>query len=181
MRGGIRETLAALPPEVLGRGPARRIHLYRTASRFATDLSFVDPTPRKPWFLWAYLAAGLVIGGLYLGAFALLPAELQPRRRLAFAAFSLFVFFLYAKGWSPQFILYLIPLLLIVFPVGEGALWCLLLTLTAFLETPVWTHHVLGRPGLVAASRLLLQFAVITRTILLLVVTIRILPRCFRD
>lgn len=187
VQSGVREALLSVPREVFGGEPARRILLYRVASRFARDLSFIDSAPRKPWFLWVYGAAGLVVGAFFLLTFASLPQELAPRRRLVFAAFSLFVFFFYSKGWSPQFVLYLIPLLLITFPVGEAALWCLLLTVTAFLETPLWTHYVhplrsLGSTSPMAAfDHLLLQAAVLARTAIIIIVSVRLFPRLYRD
>ena len=93
----------------------------------------------------------------------------------------MFALFLCAKGWSPQFIAYLVPLLLIAFPLGEAGLWALLLTVIAFLEMPVWTAFVHGHPGMAAADVLLLQATVYARTVLLLVVTARLYPRMFRD
>ena len=184
---GTRGLLAAMPREVLGGGPARRILHYRVASRFARDLSFIDSAPRTQWFWWVYGGVGLVLGAFYLITFASVPQELLPRRRVAFATFSLFVFFFFSKGWSPQFVLYLIPLLLITFPVGEAALWCLLLTVTAFLETPLWTHYVHplklmnSASPLAAFDHLLLQVAVLGRSALLLIVGVRVFPRLFRD
>jgi len=166
VQGGIQATLAAAPAELFGEGPAARIQYFRVASRFARDLSFIDSRSRSPWFWPVYVAR--------------LPAELPPRRRVVFAAFSMVVFLFCSKGWSPQFILYLIPLLLLGFSPGEGAVWCLLLSLTAFAETPVWTHHLFGRPGYVETARLVLQTAVLARTVLFMIIAARLWRRLWR-
>jgi len=194
VQGGIQATLAAAPAELLGEGPAARIQYFRVASRFARDLSFIrvasrfardlsfiDSRSRSPWFWPVYGSVLLLVGVFYLGTFARLPAELPPRRRVVFAAFSMVVFLFCSKGWSPQFVLYLIPLLLVGLPPGEGAVWCLLLSLTAFAETPVWTHHLFGRPGYVETARLVLQSAVLVRTVLFIIVAARLWRRLWRD
>ena len=176
---------------LLRASPQHRAVFYRVASRFATDLGFIESAPRL-W--WVYPLAGLVFATFYVVAFSLLPAEVPPRRRLTFAAFTIFLFFLYAKGWSPQFVAYLIPFLLIVFPTVEGAIWALLLSATAFLEMPLWaTHtHVLASwvdpvththtyPTMVFLDSVVLHAAILGRTAILLLVVIRLFPRLYRD
>jgi hypothetical protein len=124
---------------------------------------------------------GIVLGLFYLITLARLPSALPPRRRLYLAAFTMVLLFFYAKGWSPQFVLYLIPLVLITFPVAEGGLWALVLTVLTFLEMPVWTMFVHGRPGMLVAESLLLHATVIARTLVFLVIAARLYPRLFRD
>jgi len=176
---GIRGTLESVPAEVYWPPHVRRTIRYRVASRFATRLTFIDSRPRSGagWW-WIYGGAGVVVAALYVLTFALLPAALRPRQRLLFAAFSMFVLFFYLKGWSPQFVAYLIPFLLIVFPPGEGAIWSLLLTVTAFVEMPLWAAYV---HPLAAMGRLLLQLAVGARTIIFVLVIARLFRRLFRD
>ncbi|MFP4056427.1 MAG: glycosyltransferase 87 family protein [Candidatus Brocadiia bacterium] len=180
---GTRELVAALPPELFGVHEAQvRTGRYRLASRFARELGFMDSSPRTgAIYWWVYGGAGLVLGLFYVATFAVLPAPLPPRRRVTFAAFSLLVLFLYSKGWSPQFVAYIIPLLLVVFPTAEGGLWALLLTATAFLETPVWTHFALPRYGPSSYASLVLALAVLGRTVLLVLIAARLYPRLFRD
>jgi hypothetical protein len=176
---GTRDVLETLPEELRGPTPTA---FYRMASRFATDLSFLDTTPRTgETYSWLYIGAGGVLAVFYIATFAVLPPLLPPRRRFVFAAFSVFLVLLYSKGWSPQFVAYLVPLLLIVFPPVEGGLYALAFTVTAFLETPVWSHYAFGRPGATTVANLLLQVAVLARTTLLVVVTARLYPRLFRD
>jgi len=160
-----------------------RVAFYRVASRFATRLSFLDSGPRTGALYWCiYGAAALAALLFYVVTFASLPSALPPRRRVVFAALSMFLLFLLSKGWSPQFALYLIPLLLIVFPLGEGGLWALVLTLLAFLEMPVWAACVLPQAGPTAlGSQLLLQGTTIARTALFLVVIVRLYRLLSRD
>ncbi|HUT32069.1 MAG TPA: hypothetical protein VNE39_01200 [Planctomycetota bacterium] len=178
------ELLKSAPPEIFGSGPpvARRTHFYHVAAHFATKLKFLDSAPRTgETYWWVYGGVGVALALFYLVTFARLPSALPPRRRLYLAAFTMFLLFFYTKGWSPQFVLYLIPLVLITFPVAEGGLWALLLTVVVFLEMPVWTMFVHGRPGMVVADSLLLHATVIARTALFLVIAARLYPRLFND
>jgi hypothetical protein len=56
---------------------------------------------------------------------------------LAFYTITLVIFFLWAHGWSPQWILTLTPLILLNFPTRDGVLACLTLSLLSFVEYPV--------------------------------------------
>lgn len=56
---------------------------------------------------------------------------------LALAGFAWTIFFIWSPGWSPQWILYLIPLILLVLPLRTGALFIGLLIFVNILEWPV--------------------------------------------
>jgi hypothetical protein len=56
---------------------------------------------------------------------------------VAFFTVTLVIFFLWAHGWSPQWILTLTPLILLNFPNRDGVLLCLVLNLVSFVEYPV--------------------------------------------
>jgi hypothetical protein len=58
---------------------------------------------------------------------------------------TLCLFFLWSKGWSPQWQVMLIPLILLVFPNGHGALYCVVLGFVNFLEWPVILSRGLNR------------------------------------
>lgn len=82
---------------------------------------------------WARL---IVFGGF--GAYAFW----QTRRRdgqgvVAFVTLTLLVFFLWSQGWSPQWLVLIIPLTLLNFPNRNGVLVLLLLSLIAFTEYPL--------------------------------------------
>ena len=168
------------------RGPAgerHRIVFYRVASRFARNLDFIESETKEPW---VYPAAAFVVALAYLLTFATLPAELTPRRRLAFGAVTMFGLFFISKGWSPQFVAYLIPLLLIVFGPLEGGLYALLFSITAFLEMPVWASYVHpaacapgASPTLAWLDQCLFHGSIYARTALLLLVIARLYPRLY--
>jgi hypothetical protein len=58
---------------------------------------------------------------------------------------TLCLFFLWSKGWSPQWQVMLIPLILLVFPNGHGVLYCLVLGFVNFLEWPLALSRGLNR------------------------------------
>jgi hypothetical protein len=87
---------------------------------------------RIPWFITVPLFA-LV----YLYLFSR-PMNIGDKGTLlSFTGMTLCLFFLWSKGWSPQWQVMLIPLILLVFPNGHGVLYCLVLGFVNFLEWPV--------------------------------------------
>jgi hypothetical protein len=177
---GTRELIEGLTPEVFGHPAQQKTNRYRVASRFARDLSFIDADREGPrGTSWRYTLGLCTLGLVYVVTMWRLPASLPPLRRLWLAAFTLCMFFLASKGWSPQFVGYLIPVFLIVFGPFEGTVWSLILALTAFAETPVWSHHFFGRPGSTETAEAILRCAVAARTALLGAAAIRLYPRMF--
>jgi len=181
---GVKELLDSVPREVMdpdARGPRQTLY-YHIAAHFATDLRFLDSRPRTgARFLLVYGGVGIALGLFYLVTFARMPSALPPRRRLYLAAFTVPLLLFYSKGWSPQFVIYVIPLVLIAFPAWEGGLWALALTVVVFLQMPVWVVHVHGRPEMLVADQLLLHVVVIARTAILLSIAARLYPRLFSD
>ena len=103
---------------------------------------------------WARL---LVFGGLGLWIFS------RPLRRddlgaVAFAAITLVIFCLWAQGWSPQWQVLLLPLVLLCFPERVGVLFALAFSFVNYLEYPVLIGHYLNR---------YIPFTIVTRTIML--------------
>lgn len=115
-------------------------------------LQLHDPS-RIPWFVTTPLFALI-----YLYLFSR-PADTDDKKTLlSFTGVTLCLFFLWSKGWSPQWQVMLIPLILLVFPNGHGVLYCLVLGFVNFLEWPV----ILSR-GLTQ----FLPLTVVTRTLIL--------------
>lgn len=56
---------------------------------------------------------------------------------VSFTAITLLIFFLQSQGWSPQWLVQIIPLVLLTFPSRNGVLISVVLTLLAFFEYPV--------------------------------------------
>ncbi len=86
-----------------------------------------------PW-LWISLA----FAAIYLLAFFAHPKDTAPRRVLAFGGFTIALFLLYSKGYSPQFIVYLLPFIILLLPNWAGVGYALALTGLNVLEQPVY-------------------------------------------
>jgi hypothetical protein len=76
-----------------------------------------------------------------------------------FAALTFTIFFLWAKGWSPQWQLFLVPLLLLSLPVQRAVLFLLVLGFINLLEWPILLSRGLTE---------LLPLTIVARTIVLL-------------
>lgn len=74
-----------------------------------------------------------------VGLLVFLQAELRgsPRRLVAFVGLTLTIFFLWSKGWSPQWQLFLFPLILLSLPYRRAWLYVLALSLVSFVEWPL--------------------------------------------
>jgi len=134
---------------------------------FGPVADHLDPTkaglqvhnPSKiPWFVTVP-----VFGLIYLYLFSR-PVDTEDKKALlSFTGMTLCLFFLWSKGWSPQWQVMLIPLILLVFPNGHGALYCIVLGFVNFLEWPVILSRGLNR---------LLILTVPLRTLLLILMLI---------
>ena len=87
---------------------------------------------RIPWFITVPLFALI-----YLYLFSRPIDTREKGALLSFTGMTLCLFFLWSKGWSPQWQVMLIPLILLVFPNGHGVLYCIVLGFANFLEWPV--------------------------------------------
>lgn len=67
--------------------------------------------------------------------------NLNEKTLISFIGVTWILFFLWSPGWSPQWILYLIPIILLTLPIPKGFLIVFLLALISLLEWPV----LLGR------------------------------------
>ena len=87
------------------------------------------------------LASLVVFGGL--GVFALLRFRAETdsrafdRQSIALVGFAWSVFALWSPGWSPQWVLYLLPLILLALPERQAFLLAAVLIMVNLLEWPV--------------------------------------------
>lgn len=114
---------------------------YTTGSFGAVDRHFdpngasvlapgLNPSVVPGWLRMA--VAGLI--GLFI---FLRTRRFDEKGIVAFATITTIIFFLQAQGWSPQWIIQLIPLILLNFPNRNGVFVVLLLSLATFTEYPV--------------------------------------------
>jgi len=108
------------------------------AERFDPDTAFVSRgnPPRIPsWFTLVFFAA--------LGAW--LSWKAKPKNMgqeydkpaIAFLGLIWGLFLLWSPGYSPQWVLYLLPLVLLVLPLRTGVLMAIILVLVSLIEWPV--------------------------------------------
>jgi hypothetical protein len=62
--------------------------------------------------------------------------RLDDKGLVAFVTITLLIFFLQAQGWSPQWLVQIIPLLLLCFPNRTGVLLTIVLSMVVFFEYP---------------------------------------------
>ncbi|MBX3010599.1 MAG: hypothetical protein KF832_03790 [Caldilineaceae bacterium] len=130
---------------------------------------------RLIWLFW--LAVGALLFAL---AYRQAPTPQSPRRLVLFAALTYAILLVAYPAWNPQYLLYLLPFLVLVWPNVRGVLYALLLSAVVLLEHPIY-HNLLG-PGyapayanLVEADyKELLLLLIIGRTFLLLVVALNL-------
>ena len=79
----------------------------------------------------------LLFGGLGLWVWIKTPSAGGERRVIRFTALVLVLFFLWSRGWSPQWLGMLAPLLLLVLPLDRAALYLVVLTFVNIAEWPV--------------------------------------------
>lgn len=102
------------------------------------------------------IALGFVL--LFLGLW-LRPVARTPRNTVLFTALATLLFLLYSKGYSPQFILYVLPFVAILLPWRRAIGYAALLSLVNLLQWPLY-HEWLGEVHWV------LGVAVVGRTLL---------------
>ncbi len=122
------------------------------------ETSFAVHASSLPW--WLITAA---FAGLYAFIFTRPADYSRPRNMVAFTGLTVVLFMLYSKGYSPQFLVYLLPFILLLFPNGRGLTYALILTGLNVLEQPVYFV-------LLPTTTWLLLFIVITRFLLTIII-----------
>jgi hypothetical protein len=79
----------------------------------------------------------LIVFGLFYLYLYTRPVRESKRSMVAFLGMTWCVFLLWAKGWSPQWMQMLIPLVLLVFPTRQSILAILLFMIINFVEWPL--------------------------------------------
>lgn len=79
----------------------------------------------------------LLFGGLYLWLWRRTPAGGQARQAPRLTTMTMVLFFLWSRGWSPQWLGMLAPLMLLSLPLERAALYLVVLTFVNIAEWPV--------------------------------------------
>jgi hypothetical protein len=119
---------------------------------------------------WALVT--LIFGLLYLVFYGRFWGTRSRLPIIAAAGFTLHLLLLYSKGYSPQYLTWVAPLLVIVFPNRRGAIYLGLLSLVNLLEYPGYFHFF-------PEQHALLTGIVLARAALLIVVALDYLARAF--
>ncbi len=99
----------------------------------AAETAFAVHDSSLPWWVIT-----LGFGLLYLFLWTRPADYRQPRNVVALTGLTVTIFLLYSKGYSPQFLVYLLPFVVLLFPNARGVTYSLLLTLLNVLEQPVY-------------------------------------------
>jgi hypothetical protein len=122
---------------------------------------------RVPWWL-----RGLIFGAIGLFIYAR-TRRFDERGLVAFVTITVVVFFLWSQGWSPQWQMVLLPLILLNFPTRTGVLVCLMLSLVNFIEYPLLFMRTGDTGGAISGAQLPMFAALIAmRTLILIGVAI---------
>lgn len=85
---------------------------------------------------WGWITLSFVL--LYLWLYTRPYDWEQPRTPVAFAALSTIWLLLYNKGWSPQFLVWILPFVALLMPTLRGVAFALLLTAINVLESSIY-------------------------------------------
>jgi hypothetical protein len=113
---------------------------------------------------WVRLGLGAAVGLFVL----VRTRRIDDRGMVAFVLVTLVVFYLQSQGWSPQWLVEILPLTLLCFPSRNGVLFAVMLSTLTFAEYPALFIRTGDTGGLVAGP-LVLPFVllVVMRTVLL--------------
>ena len=115
------------------------VHRYRQTPHTALEFNYTPDLPAAAWW-----SAAAVLAGLY-ALLALRRAPLTPAAVVWTTGLALVGFALYLRGWSPQFMVWLLPFVLLAWPGGRGFLLATGLSGLALLEYPIyfvlWSYY----------------------------------------
>lgn len=110
---------------------------------------------RIPWNV-----VGLLFLGLYLWLYTRRYDWTRARTLLAFTAISVILLFFYSKGWSPQFLVWVLAFLAILLPTLRGVILAIVLSVVNVIESHLFLIMLPNEHWLLAGT-------VIIRTVLL--------------
>jgi hypothetical protein len=133
--------------------------------RLDSNLALADFAIHEGWPGAVWVLITLAFAGVYAYLFSRPADYSRPRNLIAFAGLTTAVFMLYSKGYSPQFLVYILPFILLLMPNGRGLTYALILTGLNILEQPVYFV-------LLPDQNWLLAFVAIARFIVILILAV---------
>jgi len=145
------------------REPIRELFRLRIASRFTDNCDYIPPPQDS--LKWPLL---IVIGAIYLIAVLFSPVEPSPLNYAAVTCITVATGFVYSSGWSPQFIIYMLPLIMLSLWPRVNLFFAVALSVVNFMEMPLWLFYVQtpADPG-----KEFLAVVIVLRTVLLCIVS----------
>jgi hypothetical protein len=128
----------------------------------AADMSLYQPRLPQGLVLAVFAAIGLV---LWIAAWRSQKPPQSARRVIGFAALTYALLLLYYPAWNPQYALYLLPFLILLWPSLRGVFYALALTFLCLAEHPIYANLI--KPG---EQPSLLLVIIVARTVLLVAI-----------
>lgn len=125
------ETVWAVADGYYGFGAVGGDRLNWAETNFA-----INHAPQVAGWLWGVISLAFAV--LYIFIFTRPANYNQPRNVIALGGLTVAIFMLWSKGYSPQFLVYLLPFIILLFPYGRGLTYALVLTALNVLEQPVY-------------------------------------------
>jgi len=139
-----------------------RARQAQIASRFTTNFDYM-PDVRSP----LQLPITVVVAFSLITALVWFPSRADALNMTGITAITLCLMFIAFRGWSPQFIIYILPFVLFLLPAGVNIVLAILLSAVNFLELPVWlAFHLQQYPS----ANTILYIVVIMRPLVLLLI-----------
>ena len=130
----------------------------------AADMSLYQPHFPPGLFTGIFAVIGLT---LWLAAWRRERPPQSARSVVGFAALTYALLLVYYPAWNPQYALYLLPFLILIWPSLRGVFYALALTFLCLAEHPIYANLI--KPG--GQSSLLLVI-IVARTVLLVAIAL---------
>jgi len=130
------------------------------------NLAGLQTTQWQSVLPWGLITLAFVL--LYLWLYTRRYDWSQPKTPVAFAALSVIWLFLYSKGWSPQFLVWIAAFVVLLLPTLRGVLIITVLTIINLIESPIFFVMLRQEEWILVGT-------VILRTLLLLALAIELL------
>lgn len=126
------------------------------------DMRNLDGLQRMLWqsqLPWTWIGLGFAL--LYLWLYTRPYNWSQPRSAVAFTAATVILLFLYSKGWSPQFLVWILAFLVLLLPTARGVFVALALSLLNLVESYIFLILLPNEQWIMAGTVILRTFLLV--------------------